>query len=229
MKFKSLSILLVTLSFFVTKVNAGIIYESANLAIMTDIGVSVGSDQFVGSRFSIDSTYDVTAFGGHMKTFFGSVWGAIVALPNSSSSSLPNFDPNSIEQHALIYGLFDTSGSAVDARVSSDITLSAGDYALIFGGSGWFGATGSAALATWGYGIGRDNGQVATANASYLSANADGNGEFQGWRDSSDLYISAPRFVIEGNLVSVDEPATFSIFLLALMFIRARIRKPMAL
>ena len=231
MKFKSLLVLLVSLTFFVTKANAGIIHESANLGTMGDFGVGLDQDQFIASRFSIESTYEVTAFGGHFLTTFGSVWGAIVALPDSSSTSFPEFAPGSIEQHAITYALFDTNGIATDASASTDITLEAGDYALIFGGSGWFGATGSGSMAISGsdiMGQHYDSGQVSAPNASYFIAYSEyvNNGwELQGWREDNALYAAAPRFVIEGNAASVDEPATFSMFLLAFMFAGSRLRK----
>lgn len=230
MKYKTLCMLFISLAFFVTKSNAGIIYESANLGTMGDIGSYIGSDQFVGSRFSINSAYEVTGFGGHLLTNFGSVWGAIIALPDSSSSSLPSFYPNSIEQHAIVYGLFDTNGTAVDTRVNTNILLDAGDYALIFGGSGWFGATGDGSMAISGNGMMGyyDSGQISSATASYFHTNSEyvnGSWEVQGWQHSNELYSAAPRFVIEGNSVSVNEPATLSLFLLAVMFVNSRSRK----
>jgi hypothetical protein len=179
-------------------VNSAIIHESATMGPTGDLGGPAISNQFLGSRFSLTEAYTITAIGGHLNIRLGSIWGAIVALP--TASSLPTYSGVDIESHALVSALFTDNGDSADLREAVNITLEAGDYALIFGDSGLFGTTGSGAMPT--------GGQSNLPGASFFFWNGSG----PTWNDGG---FSAGRFVVEGAPV-LPEPGSLLLMLLGI-------------
>jgi hypothetical protein len=123
---------------------AAIIHESATLGPTgSRSGATLISGIFVGSRFSLTNTVQVTEIGGHLVEFEGgSLFGAIIGL--SSPTALPSgrpFDPGEV----LASTTFTAPSFSEDVLIPLSVTLPPGDYALVFG-SGLFGATGRGAM-----------------------------------------------------------------------------------
>jgi len=133
---------------FPQDVFATLIYESATLGSTGQIsGLSVGSNQFLGSKFSITKTFEVSAIGGHiggLTGFGGDVFGAIVKL--SGPSALPTGSPFTGSE-VLASTVFIPDFPSSDVSVPLSVILTPGDYAIIFG-SGLFGATGGGFMRT---------------------------------------------------------------------------------
>ncbi len=119
---------------------ADIIHESATLGRTGQQGGTTLGEQFLGSRFTITQTVNVTLIGGHMEAT-GTLFGAIVAL--SGPSALPSGSP--VDKNWLASTVFSPGTPSTDARTPLAVTLPPGDYALIFG-SQQFGATGSGTM-----------------------------------------------------------------------------------
>ncbi|MCV2886139.1 hypothetical protein OE749_15710 [Aestuariibacter sp. AA17] len=231
--------LLASLILLVTKADASLIHSSASLGVSGDTGISIGADQYIGSRFTLDDDYAISSIGAHLSTSgsFGAVWVALVELSSQTINALPSFSPQDIESHALAFGLLDTNGVAVDSRANVDVSLGAGHYAVIVGGSnpgsqGVFGATNSGNLVASGtdfMGRYHDSGQILSPDASFFTAPSEWNGTQWSvsdvWRDDGgSLAASAPRFVVEGvKIAAVSEPSMLVLMLLTLgMLLRAR-------
>lgn len=209
--------------------NAAIVHESAllgetGLAPGSFDGSALADFQFLGSRFTIGTTTQVTAIGGHILGFdqgqFGGVstlFGAIVPLP--AANAFPSFSPGELESNAIAATVFtpDPLNVTVDLLTPLSTTLSPGDYALIFG-AGLFGAgTIQGAMP--------DN-NTDLPGSSYFFCTPCGVGD--SWlEDESTPYPANLRFVVEGTHVSeVPVPAAFPLLLGALtalgFFIRLR-------
>ena len=96
------------------------------------------SPQFLGWRFEVDNTLQVTDIGGHLASF-GSIFGALVSLNNPNA--LPQGSPFFPEE-VLASTTFTAGFPSSDITTPLSVTLAPGNYALIFG-AGLFGATGS--------------------------------------------------------------------------------------
>ena len=159
-------------------------------------GPSIGgpNNSVVGNRFSISEQTQITAIGGHLNTFsdgnlfnVGSIWGAIVSMPGL----LPSFAETDIESNALAFAIFqDSDPDSGDLREAIDLVLAPGDYALLFGGNGRFGATGEAVIPT--------TNQVLLPGHSFFYW--DGRPGNDVWRD--DDTPLPQRFVVEGFAVA---------------------------
>jgi hypothetical protein len=163
-----------------------IIHESATLGPTGHTsGLNISSVQFLGSRFHIDTTTEVTHIGGHMGITTGDLFGVIVSLsgPNALPSGNP-FDSSEIVASTK----FNPGSPSSDFLTPLSVTLSAGDYALIFG-SGQFGAVGQGFMTTKNVDI--------PGQASYFRWNSNG------WSDGG---FSSTRFVVAGN--PIPEPTT---------------------
>jgi hypothetical protein len=186
--------------------HAATILESATMGPTGNLGGYSLSSQFLGNRFTLTDTYHITAIGGHISTFNGSVWGAIVTLP--SAGGLPTATASTIETQALVSGLLEDTGNSGDLRVGVDVLLGPGHYALVFGDAGRFGSTGSGAMPT--------GGQADLPGASYFFWNG------SSWTSGG---FSQARFVVEGDLQAVPEPATSMLFGAGLAGLAARARR----
>lgn len=206
---------LVTLSTFDTVKAQTVILESASVG-STGVfgGFSVSTNNFLGWRFQVDSTLQVTEIGGHFFTFTepnfgnGSIFGAIVPL--STSTALPKGNPFLLEE-VLSAITFNPGFPSRDVAVPLSVTLAQGNYALIFG-SGLFGASGLG-------GMPFNNRQLpGTSFNSYFSWNG------TDWENNgtSNAGVFDIRFFIKGQLVTqtnIPEPSSiFGMFLLSTLW-----------
>ncbi len=124
----------------VQKIYADVIYESATLGPTGQTsGLGVFDEQFLGSRFSISQTVQVTEIGGHIDSLFsGDNFGAIIQL--SGPGVLPSGSPFDVGE-VIASTTFTPSSPSSDISTPLSVILPPGDYALVFG-SGLFGATG---------------------------------------------------------------------------------------
>lgn len=137
---------LVTLAFCLSllalslPVQAAIIHESATLGptgVGFGSGFTIGSGQYLGSRFSVSGTVEVDQIGGHIAGGFGStIFGAIINL--QSPTALPVGTPFAAGT-VVASTTFTPSSPSADNLVPLSVTLVPGDYGLIFG-SGMFGS-----------------------------------------------------------------------------------------
>jgi len=180
-----------------TSSRAAIVHESATLGAFTptDFGsLILSNSQFLGSRFELTTTTQITGIGGHLFGA-GNVFGAIVAL--TGAGALPSFAiPSDIGANALASALIDVTAPSQDILVSLSVpvVLNAGWYALIFGG-GQFGAVGSGAMPA---------NNTDFSGASYFFGNS------FSWQDGG---FNNTRFVVQGYAVSpVPVPAALPLF-----------------
>ena len=111
-----------------------LIHESAHLGpVGQNAGFSLGM-QFLGSRFHVNSTVEVAAVGGALFSsappFGGPLFAAVVSLSNATA--LPSGDP--FDDTKLAETLFEAPRPSADLLIPLSVTLSPGDYALVFGG-----------------------------------------------------------------------------------------------
>lgn len=128
-------------SWFALPVSAALIHESATLGATGQVtGTTLNDSFFLGSKFSVAGTVDVTSIGGHLRhiAFDGNqlIFGAIIGL--SSPTAFPTGIPFGAGD-VIASTTFDPGAPSSDIVVPLAVTLSAGDYALVFG-SGLFGA-----------------------------------------------------------------------------------------
>ncbi|MCC5598734.1 PEP-CTERM sorting domain-containing protein [Nostoc favosum] len=203
---------LVTLSTFDVVQAQTVILESASLG-STGVfgGFAVNADNFLGWRFQVDSTLQVTEIGGHFFTFTepnfgnGSIFGAIVPL--NTSNALPKGTPFLLEE-VLSAITFNPGFPSIDVAVPLSVRLAQGNYALVFG-SGLFGASGLGAMPF-------SNPELpGTTFDSYFSWNG------TGWENNgtSNAGVSGIRFFLKGQLVThtnIPEPSSiFGMLLLS--------------
>lgn len=165
--------------------------------------------QFPGWKFDLDTTFEVTAVGGHLGIFDPSktLFAAIVELNNPDA--LPQGEPFAPGE-VLASTTFSPTYPSSDISTPLSVTLKPGTYGLVFGG-GLFGATGGEFL---------KEGFIPTNNSAlpgetyfdYSCCISSGGEPFHGiWRTSG--FLNNARFVVEGNPisgVSVPEPLTSS-------------------
>jgi hypothetical protein len=184
--------------------NALIIHQSATLgATGQNGGVGLNATQFLGSRFSVTSTVDVTGVGGHIDGGqpLGTLFAAIVEL--ASPTALPTGSPFSGTE-VLASTTFTPSDASTDILTPLSVQLTAGNYALIFGSGNSLGATGSGGMI--------DN-NADFAGASYFHWDA------TRWNEGG---FSGTRFVVrgaeadQGTGVTVPEPPMIVLFGLSL-------------
>jgi len=119
-----------------TTAQAAIIHESATLGptgITT--GRSISPFNYVGSRFSVNTTVQVESVGGHVvapDTFFAAI------IPLSGPAALPTGNPFDVPPLATT--VLAVPFPSADVLAPMSVTLAAGDYALIIG-TGQFGAS----------------------------------------------------------------------------------------
>ena len=180
-------VLLAAMLIIIGQTHGLIIHETATLgATGHTAGTTINPVQFLGSRFQIDTTTEVTHIGGHMGTVFGDLFGAIISL--SGSDALPSGNPFASSE-TVASTTFNPGSPSSDFLTPLSVTLSAGYYALIFG-SGQFSAIGQGFMTTNNFGIpGQQN--------SYLKWSS------SGWDNAS---LTGTRFVVEGN--PIPEPKT---------------------
>ncbi len=186
--------------------SAFLIHESATLGPLGNFGgTTLSGTQFLGSRFSVTSTVQVGSIGGNIAEFAGGdLFGAIIGL--SSPLALPTGSPFTLAEVIASTTFTGTSLSA-DILVPLSVTLSPGDYALVFG-SGEFGATGTGFMPF-------NNTDLAGASYFFWTGTQ--------WVDG----LANMRFVVSSS--SAPEPSTLSLFatgLALLAFLGWRRRRP---
>lgn len=193
----------------VSTASGGTIHQSAT-------GPFLGSDfstnwnQYLGSRFSIGQTTQITSIGGFVQgrsspcislgtcpDWDGEIFAALVGL--DSSGALPSFDVSDLETNTLAYATFAPPTSASLVLSSVDVNLTPGDYAILIG-SGAFGVFGNSEMT---------GGGTDAPLSSYFYANVATNT----WYNGS---FSGTQFVVEGNVVPI--PAALPLLMSALGF-----------
>jgi hypothetical protein len=183
---RGITSLIVLLATFNT-INAAVIFESATMGQSGQYSSDIGVDQFffLGSRFYVPATTQITAIGGHLGSFnYEDIFGAIVRL--NSSTDLPKGFPLN-DSEIVAHTQFTPNYPSSDFRAPLSCTLSPGYYGLVFG-SGKYSATGTAYMP--------NEGQSDLPGASYFFW--DGLYEFA-W------FSAVPfqgRFVVEGTIVT---------------------------
>ncbi len=157
--------------------------ESAPLDAPNFIGgLSVIPSQFLGWRFQVTDTLQVTDIGGHLGSTSpnNEIFGAIVSLsePNAFPQSNP-FQPGEVLAATTLNPSFPTN----DVTVPLSVTLNPGNYALVFG-SGLFGASGDAYMPY------NDTANEAASLFDYVDG--------FGWRNI--IYRATLRFVVKGEI-----------------------------
>jgi hypothetical protein len=189
---------------------AGLIYES-EASLLTGhfnnsiSGVETDSTFFSGVNFFVSSPVTVTDIGGKFAEQFSTgnntIFGAIVQV--SSQSDQPDLSKNLLG-HTLITLPSDQDVENVSGPLA--LTLTPGWYALVFGASSQFGATGAAnAVETL------DNQPANTTNGdvTYAIRQSDGLLIFQ---------AAGARYFVEGSpAVATPEPASFTLLAFGLI------------
>lgn len=180
------------------------ILETAPLGT-TNGGNTINKFSYLGARFSLSTPYRVTGIGGHVKSDVSWDRSLFIAL-------LPLGGPNLLPADSLLSdAIFATSFLAPyndvgpypfqvpETIISTDILLDAGEYGVVFG-SGLFGATGEGWMPLSG----------PIQNLSwFFSMNRLIADEFR------NLDEQPMRFVVQGDPMSIPEPNTASLILLA--------------
>lgn len=191
--FTSRAIFLLAL-FSTHSASAAVIYQSATLGPVGQMGgAALVHTQFLGARFYVPTTVQVTAIGGHLVQFpgGGSLFGAIVPL--SGPMGLPTGSP--FDGSVVASTTFVADFPSSDYRTPLSVVLEPAWYGLIFG-SGELGASA-------GFG--------AAMPLNNLPLFGPPSFHWGGTSWSSDLFPGTMRFVVEGIPASIPEPATFTL------------------
>jgi hypothetical protein len=120
-----------------------ILLTATNAATGSTGGSVVDAGSFLGARFHLDQTTEITEAGGTFFTYAdGGIFLAIVKVPNATS--LPQGSPFTDEE-VMWSHVFDVGNMARNVLFPVTLTLPPGDYILV-AGSGHFGATGGGAM-----------------------------------------------------------------------------------
>lgn len=191
---------------------AGVIFVSASLGPtgVTSPGLVIFNvpgfgAQFLGARFHLDSTKQITAIGGHLvrnTNTSGILFGAI--FPLSGPMAVPTGNP--FDSAPLASTAFIPAATSTDFRTPLSLTVGPGDYGLVFG-AGLFGSPAGA------------EGDLITNGADLPGVSS---ATYFGWHGAMMTPLgSVPahwdtmggpneRFVVEGN--DVPEPASLGLF-----------------
>ncbi len=173
------------------KSNADIIHESATMGAINQYqGYKIWQYQFLGSRFEITETTEITAIGGHIATEDDDrlIFGAIVSL-NSQSDLPPGLPFWTSKSEVVAWAYFNPPWWSFDKRIPLTVILEPGWYGLVFG-AGEFGSLNRFAESVMPY-IGQTN----------LSGNSYFHWNGSGWYPTAYSPSSYPRFVVEGHAV----------------------------
>src|ERR1700722_15540400 len=134
--------------------DAKTIFETATFTGV-DTGEYIVSDtRYFGVAFTLDQTTEITGIGQFGGFPGGTIFGAIVSLP--STTSFPDFTPSTIEANSLAHVVFAAPSDTTDLTEKVDVTLSAGAYGVVFG-SGAFAAEGFGGLGDGNNSMGSPN------------------------------------------------------------------------
>ena len=193
--------------FLVSTAQSAVIYESATLGQTGfSSGLSVSEIAYLGSRFELTETTRIDSIGGHIAGF-ATVWGAIFPLANATTA-LPTFgsaDPSGFAlAHAILSPISPrTSDLILGDLVGGSVILDPGAYAVVLGGGGFFGTTGSATMP-----MAFNTGSVNIGPRRYISYN-----DSFGWRNG---LFDMVRFEVNGEVVNVPTPATLALLCLGI-------------
>lgn len=180
----------IAVGLFSATTQAAILHESASVGAPANAfeGVAVYGGNWVGSRFTVDTEWQVTSVGARYAQLSGSTFAAIVAL--SGPGALPSFTPTAIAGNAIASAVFTAAPVNQDFTLSLSATLSAGEYALVFG-TGALGSTG-------GFGMLAHN-NPELPGASYLFSDG------VNWFDGSEAVdpLDSLRFFVEGSALAL--------------------------
>jgi len=177
-----------------------IIFESAILGQTGRTGGhGISGSQLLGARFTLDTTVEVGAVGGHLVGFGGTIFAAIISL----NDGVPCFfnNPNEIcpqgepfrDEDILATTVFAPPFPSAEAFTPLSITLAPGSYGLVFG-SDLFGATGTGALAP-------DNPDIPGQASYFFWDGRDGVFGSRQWKNGGAINS---RFVLLGSLQTQD-------------------------
>jgi hypothetical protein len=169
--------------------HATTILETATLGTTGQTtGTNINSTQWLGARFTLTQSTQITDVGGHLLSVTaGGIFAAIVPL--SSPTALPSFLPSAITTSALASTVFSPPSLSADVLTPLSVLLAPGSYALVFGSGGPFGAAGS--------------GRMAIANLPLLGSPSFFRAFSGSWVENG---FTEARFVVVGNVVP--EPTT---------------------
>lgn len=107
----------------------------------TNSGFQVSSAIFLGAKFTLAGTSNVTSVGGHFVGVAPSnkIFVAILPLDSGTDFPVTPFDP----ANAVFSASFNAPATSDEVTIPASFQLAAGRYAIVFG-SGFFGATGTA-------------------------------------------------------------------------------------
>ncbi len=186
--FRSILALLFVLLAFSAKA-ATLYYESATTGGDLHLGVLVGSDQFIGVRFNVDTPTTVSAIGGTFVSLMPQqIFGAVVRL--NSYSDFP--DSTDLSTLDVLAGVTFSTDSTFSDRVVEipPQDLEPGVYGVIFG-SGLFGTVGTSYMPVASDNIGQP---------SYFWLDSQ-----QNWRNGD---LSPSRLTVYSESSVVPEPSS---------------------
>jgi hypothetical protein len=115
-------------------------------------GLSLTAQQYLGVRFENTQPWLVQEVGGHLFQNGGGADGLFVAIvPLSDGEDFPD---NAYMSEAVWSTTFEAPRTSNDVRVASGVLLLPGWYALVFGGGGLFGSTGTGGLSPYDVEVG---------------------------------------------------------------------------
>ncbi len=178
----------------------GIFYQSATLGAPTAGGFSMGTGQYLGSRFAVTSSVTIGAIGGHIENsapsqYFGAILSFPGLLPGAGGTNALNGSGTTIVAQ-VSFSVTDVPSGDVIVPLSSPITLdpSSNTYALVFG-SGLSGTNFNGAMPS-------DNSDTPEGTGSFFFASISGDGSYS-WHNGG---IDQTRFVL--YISAVPEPST---------------------
>jgi len=166
--------------------------------------------RFIGARFSVDQTTDITSVGvGLGRSGYGTLFAAIVAL--DPTTGFPAYTAADLAANALAHTVFAVPSTIADLSAEISVTLAAGDYGVVFG-SGLFGADGVGPVTSGNANIGHPSlfQFLSVVDSDWISQSADG-----------------IRIVVEGEPAAVPEPMSLALLgsgLVGLVLTRRRAR-----
>jgi hypothetical protein len=148
-------------------------------------GLSLTAQQYLGVRFENTAPWLVQEVGGHLFQNGGGADGLFVAIvPLTDGEDFPN---DVAMSEAVWHATFEAPRTSNDVSVDSGVLLLPGWYALVFGGGGQFGSTGTGGLSPY---------DVPVGYPSYIRMQ---NGV---WEDSAG---STKRFFIRGLVQCIED------------------------
>ena len=192
---------------FVSSVQAGVIFETTTTPTPGQPDNAVLSSwQFMGNIFVLNSPTHIDGIGTYADvTDGGTIFGAIISLPNLNSGTKPSgnpFDSTTLVSTTLQPG---STQAVVFAPVSVD--LAAGDYAVVFG-TGYYGATST--FGTFGISNGTALSLPAGENQISWGSYCSG-GTVYCWTNESYFGPSPYFFEVTGTSTT-PEPSTLALF-----------------